>query len=159
MHFFYIKCWLDLFKGAIYKLLNFGQNYFVQLGWNWFSVQLPVANAWNYASFFTAFSGNVGAWGMWACSLFLSFFKILDICTCIILCNELLKEILYSETFVIFSLMYLTCGYFLNLLSNCYSDIVCCVYFISSDTLCKSTTNVRIWRGRPWRCVHAVLSS
>ena len=40
---------------------------------NWFSVRLPVTNAWNCHSLYTAFSSNVGAWGMWACSLFLSF--------------------------------------------------------------------------------------
>ena len=28
---------------------------------------------WNCHSLYTAFSSNVGAWGMWACSLFLSF--------------------------------------------------------------------------------------
>ena len=39
-----------------------------------FFVQLPVPNAWNCHSLYTAFSSNVGAWGMWACSLFLSFF-------------------------------------------------------------------------------------
>ena len=38
-----------------------------------FFVALPVANAWNCHSLYTAFSSNVGAWGMWACSLFLSF--------------------------------------------------------------------------------------
>ena len=49
----YMKCWIDLFKEQFTNvyLLNFGQNYFVQLRWNWLSV-------W--------------AWGMWACSLFLS---------------------------------------------------------------------------------------
>ena len=36
-------------------------------------VRLPIPNAWNCHSLYTAFSGNVGAWGMWACSLFLSF--------------------------------------------------------------------------------------
>ena len=38
-----------------------------------FFVRLPVHNAWNCHSLYTAFSSNVGAWGMWACSLFLSF--------------------------------------------------------------------------------------
>ena len=38
-----------------------------------FFVRLPVTNAWNCHSLYTAFSSNVGAWGMWACSLFLSF--------------------------------------------------------------------------------------
>ena len=62
------------FLGAIYIPLNFGQNYFVQLDrWNWFSVRLPVTNAWNCHLLYAAFSSNVGAWGMWACSLFLSF--------------------------------------------------------------------------------------
>ena len=37
-----------------------------------FFVRLPVPNAWNCHSLYTAFSGNVGAQGMWACSLFLS---------------------------------------------------------------------------------------
>ena len=40
-----------------------------------FFVRLPVPNAWNchsLYSLYTAFSSNVGAWGMWACSLFLS---------------------------------------------------------------------------------------
>ena len=38
-----------------------------------FFVRLLVTNAWNCHSLYTAFSSNVGAWGMWACSLFLSF--------------------------------------------------------------------------------------
>ena len=38
-----------------------------------FFVRLPFTNAWNCHSLYTAFSRNVGAWGMWACSLFLSF--------------------------------------------------------------------------------------
>ena len=59
------------------SLLNFGQNYFVQLGWNWFSVQLPFNNAWNCHLLYTTFSSNVGAWGMWACSLFLSFIRFI----------------------------------------------------------------------------------
>ena len=37
-----------------------------------FFVRLPVTNAWNCHSLYTAFSSNVEAWGMWACSLFLS---------------------------------------------------------------------------------------
>ena len=68
MHF-YRKCWYDLFKEQFISLLNLGQNYFVQLRWNWFSVRLPVTNAWNCHLLYTAFSSNVGAWGMWACSL------------------------------------------------------------------------------------------
>ena len=40
-----------------------------------FFVRLPVTNAWNCHSLYTAFSSNVGAWGMWACSLFLSLSK------------------------------------------------------------------------------------
>ena len=40
-----------------------------------FFVRLPVTNSWNCHSLYTAFSSNVGAWGMWACSLFLSFYK------------------------------------------------------------------------------------
>ena len=59
----------DLFTEQFISLLNFAQNYFVQLRWNWFSVWLPVLNAWNCHSLYTAFSSNVGAWGMWACSL------------------------------------------------------------------------------------------
>ena len=39
-----------------------------------FFVRLTVPNAWNCHSLYTAFSSNVGAWGVWACSLFLSFF-------------------------------------------------------------------------------------
>ena len=38
-----------------------------------FFVRWPIPNAWNCHSLYTAFSSNVGAWGMWACSLFLSF--------------------------------------------------------------------------------------
>ena len=38
-----------------------------------FFARLPVTNAWNCHSLYTTFSSNVGAWGMWACSLFLSF--------------------------------------------------------------------------------------
>ena len=38
-----------------------------------FFVRLPVTNACNCHSLYIAFSSNVGAWGMWACSLFLSF--------------------------------------------------------------------------------------
>ena len=37
-----------------------------------FFVRLLIPNAWNCHSLYTAFSSNVGAWGMWACSLFLS---------------------------------------------------------------------------------------
>ena len=37
-----------------------------------FLVRLPVTNAWNCHLLYTAFSSNVGAWVMWACSLFLS---------------------------------------------------------------------------------------
>ena len=40
-----------------------------------FFVRLPVTNAWNCHSLYTAFSSNDGAWGMWACSLFLSLIK------------------------------------------------------------------------------------
>ena len=35
-----------------------------------FYVWLPVTNAWNCNSLYTAFSSNVGVWGTWACSLF-----------------------------------------------------------------------------------------
>ena len=42
-----------------------------------FFVRLPITNAWNCHSLYTAFSSNVGAWGMWACSLFLSLTLIL----------------------------------------------------------------------------------
>ena len=52
MHF-YRKCWFDPYIS--------------------FFVRLPVTDAWNCQSLYTAFSSNVGAWGMWACSLFLSF--------------------------------------------------------------------------------------
>ena len=38
-----------------------------------FFVRLPVTYAWNCHSLYTAFSSNVGAWGMWACSLFLHY--------------------------------------------------------------------------------------
>ena len=57
----------DLFKEQFISLLNFGQNYFLQLRWNWFSVWLPVTNATNCHSLYTAFSSNVGAWGMEEC--------------------------------------------------------------------------------------------
>ena len=53
------------------SFLNFGKNFIVQLRWNWLSVRLPVINAWKFHSMYTTFSNNVGAWGMWACSLFL----------------------------------------------------------------------------------------
>ena len=39
-------------------------------------VRLPVTNAWNCHSLYTEFSSNVGAWDMWACSLFLSSQKL-----------------------------------------------------------------------------------
>ena len=42
MHFY-----RNFFKEQFISILNFGQNYFVQLRWNWFSVRLPVTNAWN----------------------------------------------------------------------------------------------------------------
>ena len=38
-----------------------------------FFVRLPVPHAWNCHSLYTTFLSNVGAWGMWACSHFLSF--------------------------------------------------------------------------------------
>ena len=44
----------------------------MQLRWNWFSVRLPLTNAWHCHSLYTAFSSNGGTWGMWDCSLFLS---------------------------------------------------------------------------------------
>ena len=44
MHF-YRKSWFDLFKEQFISLLNFGQNHFVQLRWNLFSVWLPITNA------------------------------------------------------------------------------------------------------------------
>ena len=37
---------------------------------------LLVTNAWNCHSLYTEFSSNVEAWGMWACSLFLSFILV-----------------------------------------------------------------------------------
>ena len=77
MHF-YRKCWFDLFKEQFISLFNFSQNYFAQLRQNWFSVRLPVTNAWICLSLYTAFSSNVEAWGMWACSLFLSFLSELQ---------------------------------------------------------------------------------
>ena len=70
------------FKEQFIYLLNFRQNYFVQLRWIWFSVWLPVTNAWNCHTLYTAFSSNVGAWGMWACSLFLSFIMNVSRCSC-----------------------------------------------------------------------------
>ena len=39
-------------------------------------VRLPVPKAWNCHSLYTAFSSNVGAWDMWACSLFLSLYIV-----------------------------------------------------------------------------------
>ena len=85
------------------SLLNFGQNYFVQLRWNWFSVQLPITNASNCHLLYTAFSGNVGAWGMWACSLFLSFnlnlrcgIHLYKVCTYIVF--DFLQFFFYENT-------------------------------------------------------------
>ena len=52
----YRKCWFDLFKEQFISHLNFGQNCFAQLRWNWFSVRLPVTYAWNCHSLCTAFS-------------------------------------------------------------------------------------------------------
>ena len=49
------------FKEQLISFLNFGQNYFVQLRGNWFSVRLPVTYAWNCRSLYIAFSSNVGA--------------------------------------------------------------------------------------------------
>ena len=46
-----------------------------------FFVRLPVPNAWNCHSLYTAFSSYVGTWGMWACSLFLSLLIKWLICT------------------------------------------------------------------------------
>ena len=48
-----------------------------------FFVRLPVT--WNCHSLYTAFSSNVGAWGMWACSLFLSLFHCNQCENCFIL--------------------------------------------------------------------------
>ena len=42
-------------------------------------VRLPVTYAWNCHSSYTAFSSNVGACGIWACLLFLSFRYIIQI--------------------------------------------------------------------------------
>ena len=57
MHF-YRKCWFDPFEE------QFISPFFSDCP----SLMLGIA-------IHTAFSSNVGAWGMWACSLFLSFFK------------------------------------------------------------------------------------
>ena len=43
--YIYKKCWFDLFKEQFISLLNFGQNYFVQLRWNWFSTCIMNLNA------------------------------------------------------------------------------------------------------------------
>ena len=50
-------CWFDPFEEQFISIFGL----------------IAHANAWNYHSLYTAFSSNVGAWGMWACSLFLSF--------------------------------------------------------------------------------------
>ena len=64
MHF-YRKCWFDPFEEQFISPLS----------------RLPVTNAWNCHSY-TAFSSNVGAWGMWACSLFLSQEFVISQSTC-----------------------------------------------------------------------------
>ena len=70
MHF-YRKCWFDLLKEQFISLWTLAK-LFCATQMNWFSVRLPVTNAWNCHSLYTAFSSNVGAWNMWACSIFLS---------------------------------------------------------------------------------------
>ena len=58
------RCWFDPFEEQFISP---------------FFVRLPVPNALNCHSLYTAFSSNVGAWGMWACSLFLSFLYFLHL--------------------------------------------------------------------------------
>ena len=55
-----------------------------------FFVRLPVTTAWNCHSLYTAFSSNVGAWGMWACSLFLSLTLLLSCSVLYFICGGLL---------------------------------------------------------------------
>ena len=43
--YFYRKCGFDLFKEQFISLLNFGQNGFVQLRWNWLSTGIINLNA------------------------------------------------------------------------------------------------------------------
>ena len=76
----------DIMCGCAYPQDILIQFFFSQLRrfWNqkfdqsesyyWFSVRLPVINAWNCIFLYTAFSSNVGAWGMWASLLTLSSF-------------------------------------------------------------------------------------
>ena len=65
-----VKPFLNL--EAIYIPFELWPKFFVRLRWNWFFVRLPITNSWNCFSLYTAFSSNVGGWGTWACSLFLS---------------------------------------------------------------------------------------
>ena len=56
-----------------------------------FFVRLPVPNIWNCHSLYTAFSSNVGAWGVWACSLF--FHSILQLLNVAVSMELLTKSI------------------------------------------------------------------
>ena len=66
MHF-YRKCLFDLFKKHFYPF-EVWPKLFCATQMN----LVHVTNAWKRHSVYTAFTSNVGAWGMWACSLFLS---------------------------------------------------------------------------------------
>ena len=41
----------------------------------WFSIWMPMTSAWHCHLLYVALSSNVGAWGMWVCSLCLSWNK------------------------------------------------------------------------------------
>ena len=93
MHF-YRKCWFDLFKEQFnISLLNFGQNYFVQLRWNWFSVRLPSSNACNYL-LFVVYSIFKLCWSSGCVSLLTLSFS--NVCAEYIACFTFLVESLYT---------------------------------------------------------------
>ena len=73
--YFNRKCWFDLFKEQFISLFNFELDKIILFNSyeTGFSVRLPVTNACNRHSLYTAFFSNVRVWGMWACSIFFSF--------------------------------------------------------------------------------------
>ena len=69
-----IKCTSEIWNGTqMWQLLIYYMYPIITVIWLWFSVELPIIYAWHCHLLYAALSSNVGACGMWACSLFLSF--------------------------------------------------------------------------------------
>ena len=72
--------------------------------WLWFYFQLPIIYALHCHLLCAAWSSNVGAWGMWACSLFLSFYLLLCrglMCLHTFFFNYMYKYFTYSTKYML----------------------------------------------------------